>query len=130
MNILEYNAIIGCDDAGDFYFVPCLMEDMNLRMIKQLCEEFETNHPLGRFIDVDLNDQQGETVSSGKSKVCFFCLERPAIECRRGQHHDPEELRSFMFPKMENYYQQQREDRLIKKLSSLALNAILTENGI
>ncbi len=127
MNILEYNAIIGCDDAGDFYFVPCLMEDMNLRMIKQLCEEFETNHPLGRFIDVDLNDQQGETVSSGKSKVCFFCLERPAIECRRGQHHEPEELRSFMFPKMENYCRQQREDRLIKKLSSLALNAILTE---
>ena len=32
-----------------------------------------------------------------------------------------------MFPKMENYCRQQREDRLIKKLSSLALNAILTE---
>ena len=127
INILENEAVEGCDAAGDFYLVPCLLEEENLTVIKQVCEEFETNHPLGRFIDVDLNDQQGETVSSGKSKVCFFCLERPAIECRRGQHHESEELRSFMFPKMENYCRHQREDRLIKKLSSIALNAILTE---
>jgi holo-ACP synthase/triphosphoribosyl-dephospho-CoA synthase len=96
-------------------------------VIKQVCEEFETSHPLGRFIDVDLNDQQGDTVSSGKSKICFFCLERPSIECRREKHHEPEELRAFMFSKMEAYCHQQHEEFVIRKLSSLALNAILTE---
>ena len=127
LDIHEYEAIVGCDPAGDFYLVPCLMKDSNLRVIKQVCEEFETSHPLGRFIDVDLNDQQGDTVSSGKSKICLFCHERPAIECRRENLHDHEELRAFMFPKMEDYCRQQREESLIKKLSSLALNAILTE---
>ena len=127
LDILEYEAIIGCDPAGDFYLIPCLKGDLNLKAIKQVCEEFETSHPLGRFIDVDLNDQQGDTVSSGKLKICFFCHERPAIECRREHLHEPEELRAFMFPKMEDYCRQKREERLIKKLSSLALNAILTE---
>jgi holo-ACP synthase/triphosphoribosyl-dephospho-CoA synthase len=96
-------------------------------MIKQHCEDFEQNHPLGRFIDVDLNDQDGITISSGKSKLCFFCLERPAIECRRENAHEPEELRAFMFPKMDAFCRQQRELAIIKKLSSLAQQALLTE---
>ena len=98
-----------------------------MKAIKLVCENFEQNHPLGRFIDADLNDQHGETVSSGKSKLCFFCLERPAIECRRENAHEPEELRSFMFPKMDIYCHQQQEIAIIKKLSSLAQKAILSE---
>jgi len=88
---------------------------------------FEQNHPLGRFIDADLNDQHGETVSSGKSKLCFFCLERPAIECRRENAHETEELRSFMFQKMAGYCCQKREEEIIINLSSLAQQAILSE---
>ena len=127
IDVIENEAVGGCDAAGDFYLVPCLIEDLNLKIIKQVCEEFEISHPLGRFIDVDLNDQQGDTVSSGKSKICFFCLERPAIECRREQLHEPEELRAFMFPKMEANCHQQHEEFIVRKLSALALNAILTE---
>ncbi len=127
INISENEAVEVCDAAGDFYLVACLKGDLNLTAIKQVCEEFETTHPLGRFIDVDLNDQHGDTVSSGKSKICFFCLERPAIECRREKHHEADELRAFMFLKMEVYCHQQHEEFIIKKLSSLALNAILTE---
>lgn len=88
---------------------------------------FEQNHPLGRFLDADVNDQSGNTVSSGKSKICFFCLERPAIECRREKAHEPEELRAFMFPKMDYFNRQQHENIVVQKLSSLALQSILTE---
>jgi len=98
-----------------------------LKAIKHVCENFEQNHPLGRFIDADLNDQEGASVSSGKSKLCFFCLERPAIECRRENAHEPEELRSFMFPKMAYFCRQQKEIGIIHLLSSLAQQAILSE---
>jgi len=127
INLIEKDSIEISDAAGDFYLVPCNPGGFTLKVIKQVCEDFEQNHPLGRFIDADLNDQEGVSFSSGKSKLCFFCLERPAIECRREKAHEPEELRSFMFPKMDYYCRQQRELAMIKKLSSYAQQAILTE---
>jgi holo-ACP synthase/triphosphoribosyl-dephospho-CoA synthase len=127
VNIIKAEAIEQSDAAGDFYLVPCSLGILTLPEIKQVCEAFEQNHPLGRFIDADLNDQNGETVSSGRSKLCFFCLERPAIECRRENAHEPEELRSFMFPKMAEYCRQKLEEEIIIKLSSLAQQAILSE---
>lgn len=127
VEIDEDEAIEGCDRAGDFFIVPCSTDNFSLTEIKQICEEFEENHPLGRFIDADLNDQQGNSVSSGKSKLCFFCLERPAIECRRENAHDPDELRSYLFPKMAAYCLKQKEELIIKRVSSLAQQAILSE---
>ena len=127
VEIIDNQSITGCDAAGDFFIAPCLTGAFSLQTIKQYCEDFEQTHPLGRFIDADLNDSEGNTVSSGKSKVCFFCLERPAIDCRRENAHEPDELRSFMFPKMEAFSRQKREDEIVKKLSSFALQSILTE---
>lgn len=127
INVHDMDAIESCDAAGDFYLVPFSINDFSLNEIKQICEDFEESHPLGRFIDVDLNDQQGDSVSSGKSKSCFFCHEKPAIECRRENTHDQEQLRSFMFSVMAEYCRTQREERIAKKLSELAQQAILAE---
>jgi len=127
IDIIDNEAIETSDAAGDFFLVPFLPGVLNLQAIKQVCEDFEQNHPLGRFIDADLNDQEGNTVSSGKSKLCFFCLERPAIECRRENAHDADELRSFMFPRMAGYNRMQQESDIVKKLSSLAQQALLYE---
>jgi len=127
IDIHHEEAIEKCDAAGDFFIAACSKEVKTLPELKQICEDFEINHPLGRFIDVDLNDEQGNTVSSGKSKLCFFCQEKPAIECRRENTHDPETLRSFMFSKMDEYCRQQREATIIKHLSSLGMKALLYE---
>ncbi len=127
INLIEGKSLEISDAAGDFYLVPFSPGRLTLKEIKQVCESFEQRHPLGRFIDADLNDEEGVSFSSGKSKLCFFCLERPAIECRRENAHEPEELRSFMFPKMDYYCNQQKEASIIKKLSSLAQQAILFE---
>jgi len=127
IQLIEKDSIEICDEAGDFYLVPCSPGRSTLKEIKQICESFEQGHPLGRFIDADLNDEAGVSFSSGKLKVCFFCLERPAIECRRENAHEPEELRSFMFPKMADYCRQQQEEAIVKRLSSLAQQAILFE---
>jgi len=127
IDIHENDALEICDAAGDFYLVPLSINDFSLNEIKQICEDFEESHPLGRFIDVDLNDQQGNAVSFGKSKLCFFCREKPAIECRRENAHDFNELRSFMFSEMVEYNRKERAKRISKKLSLLAEQAILTE---
>jgi len=127
IDILEKEAVEQCDAAGDFYLVPFSLGNLNLAEIKQICEDFEETHPLGRFIDVDLNDQNGNTISSGKSKLCFYCREKPAIECRRENSHDFDELRSFMFSKMAEYGRTKRDERIIEKLASLAQQSILAE---
>lgn len=127
IGIDENDNVEMCDAAGDFYLVPFSMNHFSLTEIKRICEDFEENHPLGRFVDVDLNDLQGNNVSSGKSKICFFCKEKAAIECRRENAHDFDELRSFMFSEMAEYSRKQREERITKKLSSLAQEAILAE---
>ena len=127
IDIHEKEAIEICDAAGDFYLVPFSISDFGLKEIKQICEDFEENHPLGRFVDVDLNDPQGNTVSSGKAKLCFFCREKPAIECRRENVHHVEELRLFMFSEMAVFLGVQRKKQIIKKLASLAQQAILAE---
>jgi len=127
IDIHENGAIELCDAAGDFYLVPFSMDQNSLTEIKQICEDFEESHPLGRFVDVDLNDLYGNTVSSGKSKLCFFCREKPAIECRRENAHDFDELRKYMFSEMTEYNGKQREERITKKLAFLAKHAILAE---
>jgi len=127
IELSEDESICRPDDTGDFYLSPCSGYGKPIEEIKQLCEDFEGNHSLGRFIDVDLNDAQGNTISSGKSKPCFFCGERPAIECRRMEAHNSDEIRIFMFSKMAEYCRQQRENILVKRISSLGLKALLDE---
>ncbi len=120
-------AVETCDAAGDLYLVPILPAKVSLPELKQLCEEFEERHLLGRFMDVDLTDEQGNALSSGKSKPCFLCQAQPAITCRRNRTHDLDELRSFMFAKMQSYCQSERESILAKRLSALALKSLLHE---
>ena len=115
------------DEAGDFFIAPCSSALHSLSDIKQICEEFEEKFPLGRFIDVDLTDPEGNPVSSGKSKLCFFCNQRPAIECRRENTHGVSELRTFMFSRIEKFCRKQRENEISRLLSSMALKAILYE---
>jgi holo-ACP synthase/triphosphoribosyl-dephospho-CoA synthase len=127
LSLDEKEAILQTDEAGDFYIVPVSTGQMSLVEIKQICEDFEESHAWGRFIDVDLTDQGGMPVSSGKSKPCFYCNDRPADQCRMEKRHDTEELREFMFSKMKVYCRQQREITISRTLSSLALQSVLHE---
>ncbi len=127
IDILDVNEIRIIDAAGDFSLIPFRKGAISLQEVKQICEAFEESHPLGRFVDVDLNDENGDTISSGKSKLCFFCHARPAAECRRRNSHDTGQVRSFMFEKMAEYCLQQRENELVTRISILATRAILRE---
>ncbi|MCK9638531.1 MAG: triphosphoribosyl-dephospho-CoA synthase [Prolixibacteraceae bacterium] len=127
VEVHDKEAIEKCDAAGDFYVAPFTAGSMTITEIKQMCENFEEGHPLGRYIDVDVNDESGNCISSGKSKMCFYCQVRPAIECRREQAHDMIQMRSLMFSNMKDYCNRQRESLLSKHLASLGLKALLYE---
>lgn len=116
-----------CDAAGDFFLAPIFGGNLSLLEIKQICENFEERHPLGRFLDVDLNDDLGNAISSGKSKMCFYCKEQPAIECRRTNAHDLEQVRAYVFVEMAKHNRIHKETQMAKQLSALALQAILQE---
>ena len=127
VEVHNIEAIERCDAAGDFFLAPFTAGILGINELKQVCENFEESHPLGRYIDVDLNDKKGHCISSGKSKLCFYCQVKPAIECRRGQAHDMVQLRSLMFSNMGDYCNRQREFLLSKQFASLALKALLYE---
>ena len=125
--VVSEEVIVRCDAAGDYFLAPLAFPSGQPALVKHICELFEMTHPLGRFLDVDVNDQLGENITSGKYKACFFCHEKPAIECRRLGTHDPQQLRGYMFEQMASFCRQQTESQIAKKLSSFALQAILRE---
>lgn len=124
--VFDDEAICSVDAAGDFYLVP-FTTLVEVNRVKMLAEKFEKSHPHGRFLDVDITSKEGNPVSSGESKLCFFCGERPAIECRRQNRHNIDELRSFMFGRMKDYCADRREKRIVKQVSALAARAVMAE---
>jgi holo-ACP synthase/triphosphoribosyl-dephospho-CoA synthase len=127
ISIDNKNALYQTDRAGDFFIAPFSATKESLTEIKQMCETFEERHPYGRFLDVDVTDSVGNPVSSGKVKLCFFCHQKPASVCRRENAHDLNELRQFMFSRMEEFCRHHRESETCRKLASLALKAIFYE---
>jgi holo-ACP synthase/triphosphoribosyl-dephospho-CoA synthase len=124
------DAVQQTDEAGDFFLAAFSPGTHSVGDTKQICEDFEEHHPFGRFIDVDLTDIQGLPVSSGKTKKCFYCGQKPAIECRRDNRHDLNELRAFMFSGMRKFCLRQREEDICRKISSMALRSILYEVSV
>ncbi len=118
------------DEAGDFYLAPLSSNNrLALLEIKTQCERFEKRHPVGRVIDIDLTDRQGNPVSSGKLKACFLC-EKPAIICMREQTHSYQELREQIIVCMANYLRRQQQVQICKQLAAMAIRATLYEVSV
>ncbi|HAN78996.1 MAG TPA: hypothetical protein DCQ31_15135 [Bacteroidales bacterium] len=113
--------------AGDFFIVPINHSKIGTQQLKIITEQFENQHELGRFIDVDITNHEGKPVSSGKSKLCFYCKAFPAIECRRLKRHSIAELQRFQQKEIKNYLENRKLNELSRKLSILAIRAILYE---
>ena len=125
--INEDEEIINKDAAGDFYLVPICDTGIRAKAIKEITEGFEEDHPLGRLLDVDITDESGHPVSSGKAKVCYFCNEHPAVYCMRMQTHEYTEMRKRIETDMIQFLESRRKDRVCKDLSAFALKALLHE---
>jgi holo-ACP synthase/triphosphoribosyl-dephospho-CoA synthase len=114
------------DAAGDFYLAPITETSKSINEIKDLCERFEQKHPLGRLIDVDVVDNKGIPISSGKTKKCFICDE-PAMFCARKQNHSIEELNSYISGKIGTFLKTKKLEETKVYLSALATQCLLYE---
>ncbi len=117
-----------CSDCGDFYLqgISYNCEDKEL---KSLLESFEEQHKLGRLLDVDLMNANGELISSGKAKKCFLCDE-PAKECMKAQRHEPAEVLQYIDVKVSEYLAQKKQKEVVRMLSEKALKATLFEVSV
>lgn len=115
------------DEAGDFYLTKIVNQKSELSKLKQLTEEFEENHVIGRIIDVDIFDNKAFPVSSGKAKKCIICNNNPAIQCIRSQTHSFHDLRSRYFEYINLYLEQKKEEEICYFLSETATKALLHE---
>jgi len=115
------------DEAGHFYIVPLELNNKTIQQIKSLCENFESTFVIGRITDVDVFNDKGKPISSGKKKACIICKDKPAVECMREETHKYEDIRAFMFRMMDDYNRQQQAESISKKLSELATKALIYE---
>lgn len=115
------------DNAGDFFIVPFSLALIDVKSLKNLTETFESNHILGRLIDIDIFDEYGVPVSSGKKKPCYFCGEHPAIFCMRNKRHSYNEIRNKLLNEVSKYIESKNKKLIINTLTSYASKAILYE---
>jgi len=115
------------DKAGDFFIVPFSNELQNTVALKKLSESFESTHTLGRLIDIDIFNERGLPVSSGKKKPCYFCGEYSAISCMRNKRHTYEEIREKLSNEITKYLEVKHKELIINTLTSYASKAILYE---
>ncbi|WP_372754130.1 triphosphoribosyl-dephospho-CoA synthase [Labilibaculum sp.] len=115
------------DAAGDFYLVSVPNQKISADNLKEISEQFESEHSLGRLLDVDITDEKGNPISSGKAKNCYFCNQHPAVYCMRMQTHEFAEMRQIIEQDLTIFLESRRKNRLCKDLSAFALKALLHE---
>lgn len=77
--------------TGPELYVAC---DLDARDLKEKMVDLETNSPLGRLYDIDVEDKNGAVSRStiGKEeRKCFIC-DQPAKVCGRSRAHSVDEM--------------------------------------
>jgi holo-ACP synthase CitX len=115
------------DEAGHFYLTGLKIKSSELKTIKEQTEKFEETHSLGRIIDVDVFNDSGKPISSGKEKSCIICDNKSAVQCMREQNHSYEELRINIFDRIRTFLFTQRTKDIKRKLSEIATKSLLFE---
>ncbi len=80
------------------------------RTLKENAIYIEQNHPLGRFVNIDVYDHDEDYAVARielfhEPRLCFLC-EKPAKVCSREGTHDVEDLIKYMEETVLNYKEQ------------------------
>lgn len=98
-----------CTPEGPLFFA---IVDMNFVEIKKMCINIEEKHSLGRFVDIDVYNENGEGISRSDLKIesrkCFICSNNAHI-CVRSRKHGIEEIINYIETNFKNYKEQKNE---------------------
>lgn len=83
-----------CPSTGPYaFFID--REERDPLVLKKMMAQFDTRHPVGRWIDLDVRRADLSAVSRTElgfpERTCFICGRR-AKECARSRRHSAEEL--------------------------------------
>lgn len=94
-----YEKILTCKDTGYEALFALHVEAKELKILTCKVEE---NHPLGRFMDIDVIDKNKKILSRKTPRKCYICKE-DAKKCARSQEHSLEELLTFISKTVDDY---------------------------
>ncbi|GAA0716263.1 triphosphoribosyl-dephospho-CoA synthase CitG [Clostridium malenominatum] len=102
--------------------------------IKRKTIDVEENHILGRCVDIDVYDSEGNGINRGdlglSGRKCFLCQDN-AQNCVRSRRHNFEEVIEFLYKKYAEYESLERKTYNIHDtsldISGLAAQAMLYE---
>ncbi|MGL5542779.1 MAG: triphosphoribosyl-dephospho-CoA synthase, partial [Fusobacteriaceae bacterium] len=108
-----------------------LVVDMELYEVKRKRVYLEENHPLGRFLDIDVYGKEGHSISRRDigypPRKCYLCNET-AVICTREMAHSQEDIKRHILKGYEKYLELQKErERIGDKLGDLVLKACIME---
>ncbi|MDR0622633.1 MAG: citrate lyase holo-[acyl-carrier protein] synthase [Deltaproteobacteria bacterium] len=103
-NLSTLHLEVGRSMAGHDAF---MVVDSDSLALKRLCVAIESEHPLGRLLDIDVFDNRGAPISrrdlGARKRPCFICGE-PAVLCRRSAAHDLSEVLAYMLNVAKPYF--------------------------
>jgi holo-ACP synthase CitX len=97
LHVLE--KIFTCKDTG---YEALLSIDMAAAELKKLTCKIEEEHPLGRFMDIDVIDSDKTILTRGRQRKCYLC-KADAKACARTQKHSIEELLRYISKRVYDY---------------------------
>ncbi len=110
-NVLEVKELcFGADGTYAFCVVP------NAEEFKNLAVKIEEEHPLGRFIDIDVIPKgENKSLTREKMRRCFLC-DKPAFVCAKERNHTLKELLYHIRTATESYLEKLFEDIIFDSL--------------
>jgi len=95
----KYEKILTCKDTG---YEALFALHVEAQELKTLTCKVEENHPLGRFMDIDVIDKNKKILSRNTPRKCYIC-EKDAKKCARSQKHSVKELLVFISKTVDDY---------------------------
>ncbi len=119
----EHAHIIQCERFfnDDGPYTLCYIEGSSALALKQILIDLEENHPLGRFIDLDLFDKEhhySRTTLNIGPRRCYVC-DDIAFHCIRSRKHSKDELLTFLRDEVQTF--------LLEDIQHLAKDAMMKE---
>jgi len=99
LQLKEYQKILTCKDTG---YEALFCFNIDAKELKTLTCKIEEDHPLGRFMDMDVIDTNRQILSRKNPRKCYLCEENAKIYAR-AQRHTLEELENFISQKVHDY---------------------------
>ena len=94
-----YEKSFTCKDTG---YEALWALHVDAKTLKNLTCKVEENHPLGRFMDIDVIDKDKKILSRNNLRKCYICKDSAKL-CARSQKHSIDELLSYIKKNVDDY---------------------------